>query len=531
LMEHRPSYLQVRNAIARGVCPWCSTPTEGLSSDICPQCGHNIRAARGPRDPGSPGIASLCSILALVLIIAVAIIQQNVESLIAQKAGPAAAASIEPPSGQFELTAKIFAKIQAFYGDPSLPTAKDPKMHDELGTSAVKTLEGQAGTDLDRLRVAMFAGEVKSADDAIKRLDALQPNLPAGSPLIEDCTILRALYAGETVNAEGQMKLETNHGWLGRLAVTHGKPDTDPERALLVGGGAALMAALLAAGGGLILVLIAAFVCFIVAIVKLAGGTLSPRFIPPSPGGSIAIEMVVIFVLGFLALKALSLLAEQVLGPHLAIWFSLAAQWSLLFILLWPRLRGAKKGLAGLGWTTGQGVLTEMGCGIFGYLACLPMVVVGALIYQDGHGAQGTARAREPDLRDRQRQGRPGDRDRHLLPRLDLGAHHGGVHLPRRPVSPPPLTLDVVPRRGRLGPGFRPYAQLPPAHARPGHLPGLWLCAHPRMARLIDRVHDRALHSQCRSPGGGADWRQAHRFVAATTSATSANPPSTQTGR
>lgn len=380
-MPETPTPRQFRLAFDARQCPWCHAPLDSSETTVCPACGHNTRSPRGPRDPGSPGIAVLCSILALILTIAVAVIQQNVGSLIAQKPAPTVTTAISSPSGQFEITAKVFAKIQAFYSDPSMPSAgRDPKMRATLGARAVGTLEDQAGTPLDHLRVAMFAGEVLSTDDAITRLDAVQHDLTADSPLIEDCTILRSLYAGEPINAAGQLRLETNHGWIGRLAATHGKPDSDPERAPLVGGGGELLVLCMVAVVGAGLVLITGLVCCIIAIVKASSGTLPPRFVPPTPGGSIAIEMVVIFILGFLALKGLSIFAESFLGPTGAVWFSLIAQWCLLFILLWPKLRGSKNGLAPLGWNTGQGVFTEIGCGIFGYLACLPLVVIGAIV-------------------------------------------------------------------------------------------------------------------------------------------------------
>ncbi len=373
-MDNRPSYAHIRNAQARGVCPWCSHSTEGLTEDMCPECGNNVRALKplGPRDPGSPGLASLCSLVAVALILIVAVVQQRVESAFTKQAAPAAATSVEPPSGQFELTAKAFVKIASI--------SPDPAGKQQLGAQATGTLDAQAATPADKLRVAMVSGELEGDEKAISRLDKLEAEPDLESNLAEDCKSLRALYAGEPLTPEVQTRLEKNHGWIGKLAATHGKPDTDPSRAPLIDGGGKLMALVFGAVAGIILVFIAAFTCFIIAMVKIAGRTLRPRFIPPTPGGSIAIEMVVVFVLGFLALKGLSLAAEHLLGAKGAVWFSLGAQWCLLLILLWPALRGWRGGLSALGWNKGQGVLTEIGCGLFGYLACLPLVLFGAIV-------------------------------------------------------------------------------------------------------------------------------------------------------
>src|SRR5438034_279096 len=151
-MDNRPSHAHIRNALASGVCPWCSQSIEGITGDMCPHCGNSLRAPLGPRDPGSPGIASLCSLLALVLILVVAFVQQTVDSLIAQKAAPTtAAAAFEPPSGQFELFAKAFVKLASY--------SPDPKAKQQFGAQATGTLDAQAVGLADKVRVAVISGE------------------------------------------------------------------------------------------------------------------------------------------------------------------------------------------------------------------------------------------------------------------------------------------------------------------------------------------------------------------------------------
>lgn len=315
----------------------------------------------------------MLSILAFILIVIVVIVQQNVASaLIGSKPAPAApaAAVIEPPSGQFEIMTKVFVKAHAAMSDASVKT--------QLGSKAIETLRGMAKEPEEEMRVAMIAAELTGEREALTQLDEIK--LKPDSPLESDRQVLRDLYSGGSLNAAGQLQLETNHRWIGRLAATHGKPDSDPERSALVSGGTVLLTLLTGVAVGFCLLLLAGFALMIVGIVLVANGTIKPRFIPPSPGGSLPIELAVVFILGFLLLKGVSVLAEQLMPPVDVMWVALIAQWCLLFILLWPRIRAGKGSLKAMGWNTGEGVFKEIGCGITGYIACLPLVVVAALI-------------------------------------------------------------------------------------------------------------------------------------------------------
>jgi membrane protease YdiL (CAAX protease family) len=110
-------------------------------------------------------------------------------------------------------------------------------------------------------------------------------------------------------------------------------------------------------------------------------GRLRPRFVPPLPGGSVAIETVAVFVGGFLLLKVGAGVLAGFVGDGVATWAAMLAQWLLLLTLLWPVVRGvrASQALSLWGIHRGRGVIREIGAGFVGYLACLPLLLMGVV--------------------------------------------------------------------------------------------------------------------------------------------------------
>jgi membrane protease YdiL (CAAX protease family) len=114
-----------------------------------------------------------------------------------------------------------------------------------------------------------------------------------------------------------------------------------------------------------------------------------------------------IFLAGFCVLQlaghALALFNPNDLVQAAAAIAMLAAQWALLLAALWPLCRGETfaRLRRGLGWHAGRGIFREIGSGILGYLAGLPIVALGlvatiALImifgFQPSHPIQEQAR-------------------------------------------------------------------------------------------------------------------------------------------
>lgn len=321
--------------------------------------GEPSALARTP-DPGTPGAARLLSIAALVLLGAVVYMQQVARP--ARSAAPAAPASVAAPSDQFVILSKLVVKLGGEFR----------KMDPKFGASLQLNVDAGAKTPEDKLRAAVVASELIGVDEATSRLHDLAGAHP---DLADDARDLAAAFLAPP-DGPTLTRLRERHGYYARLAAARSLPDSDPARQSLVGGGAALLALIvlgMIVGG---LVFLVGLVLFIIAVVQVLSRRIVARHVPPAPGGSLGIELVVAFIAGFLALKGLASILASTLKPSDAslMLLTLGAQWLLFLLLLYPRLRYPRSdGLARLGWHRGRGILTEIGCGLLGYLAMLPV--------------------------------------------------------------------------------------------------------------------------------------------------------------
>lgn len=335
---------------------------------------------RQPADPGSRWSRAVTVLAAVVLTVAVVWIQ-NVPPIRAFFAEPvqesprAERAEILPPrpGDPFHTLGRMFVKMS------------DMVRHDP---STMPTLDRFAKGDADRLRAAIVAGEIEGDEEAARRLAELLDRLDRHDPLAADAAALAPIYsadagAGHEVSGDDAARLRERHGFFAEVALTHHLPREHPDRADLLTGGGKLIAVVMTAmavGG---LALLAGFVLFIVGAVQVARGRLRSSLVRPEAGGSVYLEVYVLFVAGFLLLK-LSAWAVGEWAPG-ATWIGIAmilAQWSLLAVVLWPRLRGVStRRLAGsMGWHAERGFWREVGFGLIGYLAGLPVYLAGLVL-------------------------------------------------------------------------------------------------------------------------------------------------------
>jgi len=263
--------------------------------------------------------------------------------------------------------------------------------------------------EVERVREAIVHAEILKGEDGVKEAERLfqkmeaefadrpdrlaraldedeQANIDAAR---KDIELLRRVYAGDQsgVTEEQRQRLIARHGWFARVAFTFGMPDTDPERAgLLAGGGALIGGILLVVGAGLVAVM-GGLGCSIAMVVLIATGKIRRRFVAPAPGGSFGWEMLAAFLAAFLAFRiAATLLGVIVAGKEsLPPWFayvSMGGQWIVALAIFFPLLRGVGFGEYRklVGWTAERGVFREIGAGIFGYLAGLPIVFGGVML-------------------------------------------------------------------------------------------------------------------------------------------------------
>jgi membrane protease YdiL (CAAX protease family) len=329
------------------------------------------------RDPGTPGAARLAAIIAIGLIIVVAILQQLAASAAVRSAGQPPGAPVGPPVAaaplEFQLTAKFYTRIYH-----AIPQDQRPR----IARDAITSLQRDADTPEQVLRLIMVEADLDSPEAALDRLDTLEPQLT--EPLRQDAETLRLLYEDRRAELDQAHfdQLIANHGWFGRLAATYGQPRGDPQREQVVGGGLLLVFALLALILGGLLALGTGIVLLILAAIWFSSGRLRPRFNPPLPGGSVAIETVAVFIAGFIALKVFASVLAGLLGEGPAQLIALLMQWVLALLLLWPIVRGVpwRHSLALWGLHRGRGIAREIGAGIIGYIACLPLLLMGAII-------------------------------------------------------------------------------------------------------------------------------------------------------
>lgn len=343
-----------------------------------------------PPDPGTP-LSRLIAIVCTCLVVIFVVTWQNTPDEVKEKIiyGKVTAATPEAPKpddpapgqwGQVDLMGRIFLRGYEQLGDYPLMEQLDPG--------------NIAHTDEDRVRLVMLAGEFEDDADAIDRIIALRRDIAArldenGEPVAPDELILRDLAALETIYTEGidliepeqQLQLGMRYGYIGKVALTHGLPESDPARQELTSGFMLLGLFLLVTALIVILGPLVGLIVLIVGIVYFATGRLKMRCRVPAPGGSVFLETYALFVGGFIALSTATFFVAHSSSPELAA-FSVLVQWLLLLTVLWGLIRRmpSAQWRQAIGWHTGEGVIKEISCGVLAYIASIPVYIIGAII-------------------------------------------------------------------------------------------------------------------------------------------------------
>lgn len=343
------------------------------------------------RDPGSRRTLWVAIIAGVICFVAVAFSQ----NFLPEEADPEAEAATLAAGGAVGLEADLTFRLTIRLKD-LMDTGPDP----------AAMLEGYARTDREKLYLAVTVAEVEDPGAGLAHLPvrALEEDPSAEPPTEAEAEAAEAFWndvdaferiyvfardggegspveAGviDTATAEG---LRLRHDFYADVALTHTLPTGTAEREALRTISAeafGLFALLLVIGIAIPL----GFLLFILAIVLIATGKIRPAFIPPAPGGSVFLETFALFVAAFLLLKIIMLLAEMAFGPE-AGWLAFVAiilQWCLLLVPFWPLVRGMgwQRFAGTIGLHRGRGVLREIGAGLLGYLAGIP-IFLGAVL-------------------------------------------------------------------------------------------------------------------------------------------------------
>jgi membrane protease YdiL (CAAX protease family) len=230
----------------------------------------------------------------------------------------------------------------------------------------------------NQLCTVPILAETSNAETALAELKRLQAK-PTAAAIEQDLQSFQQLYdEGEASLSAQQRKIIMNYGWFGRLALSQEEPDSDPARKAVLQSAFRMVVILAIFTIAIVAGLIAGLAVLATAIVFLSKGKLRSRLAIPAIPGDFLLQGFAIYITGFMALPGVVAL----LIPRLRLGASILAFIAVIFALFWPRIRGAnwKEFRKTIGWHRGEGFFREIGCGIAGYLAGLPLLAVAAAL-------------------------------------------------------------------------------------------------------------------------------------------------------
>jgi membrane protease YdiL (CAAX protease family) len=417
--------------------PLAGSGYPGPHSRTYPRHQRNLGHPNQPTnpDPGSRSIARWAWIAFLLSLFAV-IVSQQLDAAAAEKGLPpdptvTPAQRVGPPAmdDPFDISARLFTKL----------THSGMQVTDADKTTIQGQIQQAAQTPVDKFRAAVVVGEVLGRfDDAEKQLAKLEETdantikkregeaaaptevparatatSPTPAPTLAeqeldtDIALVRTIWdqGPEALTTEQADRLAQRHGWYAKLLTTHGQTFQEGQRAKMVANARWIVVLML----GAVIVFATAFFGGIIAAAVMgyliSQGKIKPLFRRPLPGGSIYLETAAVFVFSFLLFKLAGapLLALVIKDQDSLMGAVLASQWLLLPTIFWPILRGVSfkqwRADVGIAPVEGRSILREIGAGIFGYFAGLPilalamvitiLIVFGKALFSGGFGGGG----------------------------------------------------------------------------------------------------------------------------------------------
>jgi membrane protease YdiL (CAAX protease family) len=252
--------------------------------------------------------------------------------------------------------------------------------------SGIAAIDRLTRSPRQKLIAAVVVAELEGEDAAMKRLDQIRAEMgDASTECLLDLDSLLSIYQSgpDALDQSARQRLIERYDYVGRLALSFGKDDSDPLRQAVLD--EARRATYLLVGLEIVgfFVLLAGLALLIVAIVLFATGKLRPAYVPQHGAGTVYIEMFAVYLLSYVVLSVALSIAWSGGRPSLGWMWLLAALPPLLVALAWGTV------VRGVGWAQfrhalglhgGRGWYVEVPMGIVGYLAGLPVILVGLLI-------------------------------------------------------------------------------------------------------------------------------------------------------
>lgn len=232
------------------------------------------------------------------------------------------------------------------------------------------TLDAAADSPMDRLRLIPVAAEIEGADAALSRIERARAEAGISPDDAQDLDILDGLYRGHAISARETERLIERHGWFGELAAVYNRPAADPDRRRVLDRAMRSAIALLAAFAAAILAGVAGFILLILAFARNVKFAFADSVKTPQRNDILWIETAALSV-GLVGLPAALPAAA---GAAIALLMP-------AFLLWWPRLRGStwEEWRRATGLHRGRGVWREAAAGLVGYVAALPVFLLGLL--------------------------------------------------------------------------------------------------------------------------------------------------------
>lgn len=345
------------------------------------------RLLRRP-DPGSRRAATVTLLLLIPVLLVVVLLQQFSVVTGGSRMEEVARAEVLPPSAGdgFTMMSKMMVKFDALLGELAQQSGQPRSVR---GADLLANIDTTAQSPSEKVRAAVVAAELVGTEGLGERLnnaaDAVYQatlgerglSVEASTMLLDDLETIEAIYDDRAIEDDARDGLVARHGWFGELALARGDADA---RAALTGGGGLLLALLATVGGVLVLAFTGGIVMLVLAVVFGATGKLRASFVPPLPGGSVYLETFGVFVGGFLLIQVVGAMLSLALPEDTAVLVSMGLQWTLVLTVAWPLLRGVPKETwrEQIGLTAPRGVWREIGAGVMGYLAGIPMYIGAA---------------------------------------------------------------------------------------------------------------------------------------------------------
>jgi membrane protease YdiL (CAAX protease family) len=272
------------------------------------------------------------------------------------------------PDLQLQLTGKYFVGIKHLFGQQPVLKTRIAQLGQEI--------RKYQGTRKQLSTIPILA-ELSGRDAALLELKRIAEN-PDAAGDARDLPLFQQLYREGNASLDSQQRLTLKHyGWIGQLALSQNKPDSDPERKAVLQSAFRMVILMVMLMMGILAAVVAGLILLVIAIVLREKGRLPSHLTMPESPGNTLLEAFAIYLTGFIVLPALI----RALFPGFRAGAIMLAVSAVIVAILWPRFRGSdwRNYREALGWHCGRGFFREVGAGILGYITGLPLLLVAAV--------------------------------------------------------------------------------------------------------------------------------------------------------